>query len=96
MVYSNSMNGIEQAVKAAKSSTALANLIGTSRQRVDYWLKTGRPSPTYCTRIRQVTGVPETKLRPDVFIKTYPKCDGRASPPYGCARIVGAGNGPLF
>ena len=61
------MTGIQQAVKSAKTAYGLANLIGVSHQRVNYWLKTGKPSPTYCALISRITGVSKKRLRPDVF-----------------------------
>lgn len=61
--------GIEKAVAAAGSNRKLAQAIGCDRQLVDYWIKTGRPSPAYCQQIKESTGVPLAELRPDIWIK---------------------------
>ena len=61
------MTGIQMAVNSTRTAYALANLLGVSHQRVNYWLKTGKPSPTYCAAISRITGVSKRRLRPDVF-----------------------------
>ena len=61
------MTGIQMAVKKARTAYGLANLIGVDHQLVNYWLKTGKPSPTYCAMISRITGVSKKRLRPDVF-----------------------------
>lgn len=56
--------GVELAVKAAGSKSALARAVGTSRQAVDIWKKV--PSARVI-QIEQSLGVPREKLRPDLY-----------------------------
>ena len=64
------MKGINKAVKAVGSNNKLANLLQVDRQLVDYWIKTGRPSPIHCSKISELTGVSLSELRPDVYKKS--------------------------
>jgi DNA-binding transcriptional regulator YdaS (Cro superfamily) len=61
------MKGFNLAVEKAGGSVRLAREIKADRQLVDYWVKTGRPSPQFCVAISDLTGVPLHDLRPDVF-----------------------------
>lgn len=63
------MNGIDKAIKKAGGEVKLARLVGTDRQLVTYWQRTGKPGATYCMAINEATGVPLHVLRPDVFPK---------------------------
>ena len=67
--YIIAMSPLQQAMLKVVPATpaGLGAAIGVSRQRVEYWLKTGKPSPTYCAMISRITGVSKKRLRPDVF-----------------------------
>jgi DNA-binding transcriptional regulator YdaS (Cro superfamily) len=61
------VTGIEKAVKKAGNTGKLARAINTDRQLIEYWLRTGRPSPRFCQSIFASTGISLHDLRPDVY-----------------------------
>jgi len=63
------MKGLKRAIRIAGNKNKLALAINASRQLVDYWAKTGKPSPEYCVAISRQTGVPLHELRPDIYPK---------------------------
>lgn len=58
---------LEFAIQVAGGQAELAKKIGTSRQVVAYWVKTGKPSPRFAAKIEKETGVATWVLCPDVF-----------------------------
>ena len=66
------MTGMEralrEAIKKAGGLSALAVATGMSKQRLHYMAhKSLRASPTAVLAIERATGVPRTKLRPDLY-----------------------------
>jgi DNA-binding transcriptional regulator YdaS (Cro superfamily) len=61
------VTGIQKAVKKAGNTGKLARAINTDRQLIEYWIRTGRPSPRFCQAIFASTGISLHDLRPDVY-----------------------------
>ena len=62
------MTGIQMAVNSTRTAYALANLLGVSHQRVNYWLKTGRVPMGCIPQVSSMTNVPVRFLIKDWFI----------------------------
>lgn len=58
----NEPTGIEQAISAAGSQDALAEMLGCTQQNVSFWKGQGYAPLSRAVEIEQHTGVPRTKL----------------------------------
>lgn len=61
------MTGIERAVKAKGSQSALARALGVKPQSVQEWVARGYPPGKRCLKIEEVTGVSCHELRSDLY-----------------------------
>lgn len=64
------MNGVQRAVEIAGGQSALARLLGSSRQAVWFWLRGDRNiSPKFALKIEAETAgqVTREQLRPDIY-----------------------------
>ena len=65
-LHSQPMKVYAQVIRVIGSQSALAELCGVSRQAASRWKVTGIP-PRHCMRIERRTGIPATRLCPEVF-----------------------------
>jgi DNA-binding transcriptional regulator YdaS (Cro superfamily) len=63
---SDPQDALERAIRAAGSAAKLASLLGLHRSSVSDWRKSRVPAERVA-RVEQLTGVPRTELRPDLF-----------------------------
>lgn len=63
------MTGLDRAIEAAGSATALAARLGLTQSAVSNWKLRGRVPPEWCLKIETALGAAVTRyeLRPDVF-----------------------------
>lgn len=55
-------------IETAGGQSALARALGVSQQRVNYWVKHGKPIPAeFVAAAEHRFGIPRAKLRPDIF-----------------------------
>jgi DNA-binding transcriptional regulator YdaS (Cro superfamily) len=66
------MNAIQKVIKIVGSQNALAKRLGTSQQRVNYWVKTGKVPAEVVISIEKATEgkVRKHELRPDLYSKS--------------------------
>lgn len=60
------MTGIENAIRASGSASALGTAIGVTKMAVSLWRKNGVPS-SRVIQIYKATGVTPHELRPDLY-----------------------------
>lgn len=69
----SSYPALQKAIKILGGQVQLAKAISTSQQNISNWLRAGRVSAGKVILIEQVTGVPRSELRPDIYPPdTYP------------------------
>jgi DNA-binding transcriptional regulator YdaS (Cro superfamily) len=64
---SRSKSGIERAVKAAGSTSALAKRVGVSRHAVEKWVAAKRVGAGSVIAVYDATGVHPSDLNPEIF-----------------------------
>ncbi|MBX3088120.1 MAG: helix-turn-helix domain-containing protein [Cryobacterium sp.] len=64
-----SQDALSQAISAVGGQKALGDAIGVRQSLVWYWLRRSRKGvpAEYARKIQDITGVPASRLRPDVF-----------------------------
>ena len=68
--------GLESALKAASSATALARAIGVTSQAIAQWR---RIPAERCQAVSAATGIPLHDLRPDIYPAPSPAAETPAS-----------------
>ena len=58
--------GLHEALKCYGTQSALARACGYSRQRVQGWVRRGRVARQCVARVATVTGVPVSRLAPEL------------------------------
>lgn len=60
---------LKRAIEEAGGITALARLLGITRQTISYWSHPGRKIPAgRIVEIERLTGVAREELRPDLYV----------------------------
>jgi DNA-binding transcriptional regulator YdaS (Cro superfamily) len=62
--------GLQKAIEAAGSGSALARLLGIDRAAVHRWRDV---PPRHIIMIEKMTGVPREQLRPDLYLAPRPR-----------------------
>lgn len=67
MTNTDDDNIMQAAVNEVGSQSELAKRIGCSQPMVSQMVAAGQPTPRYAPKISQVTGIPLSRLRPDLY-----------------------------
>jgi DNA-binding transcriptional regulator YdaS (Cro superfamily) len=60
-----SEKAMDRAIQAIGSKSAMARLLGVSRQAIGNWR--GKVPASHCRVVEKATGIPRAELRPDIY-----------------------------